>query len=529
MTQTPLQAAYAKLLQIRQSKNLRLRKAPLLRDTIVMPDGREVPLEHRYYQVQGILHLCVMDRFLLGDDTGTGKTLMAITALCHLWSLEPNVKAIILTDKSVVPQWASEFAKFCHIEQLCVLQCNGTPVQRAKIYDQFRASTKPTALVLTYATARRDVDTLLTLENFSLICDEATAFKETSSQSHKVVAHMAKKCRRMWALTATLLKNRLTEGFGIYSILMPGLFPKSKSKFIDEYCITRLQKIGTKQIPIVLGPRQSMVPVFRSLIDPYYLGRAKMDVAQDLPPLTMREHFVVMTPAQQAKYAETLQGFLLREKTAEEKEVEPLTAVLYCQQIVNHLELVDCVGPSAKFDALFELLEEGDLADEKVIVFSRFEKMITLIEEEATRRKIKTVRITGEENLKQRAKSQETFMNPDSGTRVCLITQAAEQGLNLQCAKAIIFYDTPWSAGTYLQILGRMIRIGSTQDHCYAIHLITRRSVDTRVMQVLQQKYQLLEQVLGKRIKGVEDDEIVVSQKNDISDIYKSLLAEFKS
>ena len=53
--------------------------------------------------------------------------------------------------------------------------------------------------------------------------------------------------------------------------------------------------------------------------------------------------------------------------------------------------------------------------------------------------------------------------------------------------------------------------------------------VDTRVMQVLHQKYQLLEQVLGKRIKGANDDEVVVSQKNDISEIYKSLLAEYQS
>jgi len=468
------------------------------------------------------------DHSFVANGLVNHNTLMAITALCHLWSMEPNVKAIILTDKSVVPQWAREFGKFCHIEELCILQCVGSPAQRKKIYDQFNASEKPTALILTYATARRDVDTLLTLENFSLICDEATAFKETKSQNYKVVFHMAKKCRRMWALTATLLKNRLTEGYGIYSILMPGLFPTSKSKFIDEYCITRMQRIGNKQIPIVLGPRKTMVPVFREKIDPYYLGRAKMDVAAELPPLTMREHYVVMSPEQQAKYAEALQGFLVREKTdVENSEINPLTAVLYCQQIVNHLSLVDCEGPSAKFDALFEILEEGDLANEKVIVFSRFEKMITLIETEAKRRKIKVVRITGAEDSKQRDASQEAFMNPDSGVQVCLITTAAEQGINLQCAKAIIFYDTPWSAGTYLQILGRMIRIGSTQDHCYAIHLVVKRSVDTRVMLVLQQKYQLLEEVLGRRIKGADDDEVFVSQNNDISQIYKSLAMEF--
>lgn len=527
---TPLQIAYSKLQQIRKRTDLKLKKTPLLRDTITLPDGREVPSALRYYQIQGVLHLCVMDRFLLGDDTGIGKTIQAITALCHLWALEPNVKAIILTDKSVVAQWAAEFAKFCHVDQMCILQCVGDSKKREKIYEKFRTSTKPTAMILTYAMARQDVDILRMFEGYSFICDEAAAFKETKTQCYKTVWHMAQKCRRMWAMTATLLKNRLTEGYGIYSVLMPGLFDKSKTKFIEEYCITRMQQIpgSRRQFPIILGYRQSMVPVFRDKIDPFYLGRAKMDVAQDLPPLTMREHYVDMSPAQRAKYAETVQGFLYREKTAEEKEVEPLTAVLYCQQIVDHLELVDCSGPSAKFDALFELLEVGDFAEEKIIVFSRFEKMISLIEAEAKRRKISVVRITGKENDKQRTAAQESFMSPE-GARLCLITQAAEQGINLQSAKAIIFYDTPWSAGSFLQTIGRMIRIGSTHTHCYAIHMVTRKSVDTRVMQVLKQKYALLEQVLGRRIKGAEDGDMVVSDRNDISEIYKSLLTEFQT
>lgn len=526
---TPLQVAYEKLQKIRKTKTLKLKKSALLRETIELPDGTQVPFELRYYQVQGVLHLCVMDRFLLGDDTGTGKTVMGITALCLLWGMDPKVKTIILTDKSVVAQWASEFDKFAHTNQLSIFQCVGSPEKRTKIYEEFRSSEKPSALILTYATARRDVDTLLTFENFSFICDEATAFKETTSQTFKMVAHMSRKCRRMWALTATLLKNRLTEGYAIYSILVPGLFPKSKTAFIQDYCITRMQQIpGTKrQFPIILGPRQSMVPVFREKIDPYYLGRAKMDVASELPSLTMREHYVVMSPEQQAKYGEALKGFLIREKTDIENEVNPLTAVLYCQQIVNHLGLVDCEGPSAKFEALFELLETGDLAEEKVIVFSRFEKMITLIEAEAKKRKIGTARITGKEDAKEREVSKTAFFSPDSKVRVCLITTAAEQGINLQCAKAIIFYDTPWSAGSYLQTLGRMIRIGSTQDQCYAIHLVARRSVDTRVMQVLQQKYQLLEQVLGRRIKGSNEEIADVSEKNDITEIYKALLAEY--
>ena len=141
--------------------------------------------------------------------------------------------------------------------------------------------------------------------------------------------------------------------------------------------------------------------------------------------------------------------------------------------------------------------------------------------------KIKAVRITGSEDEKGRSKAQDEFQNPESDVTVCCITTAASEAINLQAAKAIIFYDTPWSAGEYLQILGRMIRIGSVHDRCYALHLVVEESIDEKVVKVLSKKMELVESVLGKRIKG-EDSDIVVDSKNEISDIFDSLVADAK-
>ena len=88
-----------------------------------------------------------------------------------------------------------------------------------------------------------------------------------------------------------------------------------------------------------------------------------------------------------------------------------------------------------------------------------------------------------------------------------------------------MFYDTPWSAGDYLQILGRMIRIGSGHDRCYAIHFAANGSIDQRVIQVLAKKMELVEAVLGKRIKG-EDTEVFVSGENDLNDIFSALVSD---
>lgn len=75
MTTAPapdLEALHAKLKMIREKKDLAARPTPNLRSTFTALDGTERPLKLRYYQVQGVMHLLAMKRFLLGDDTGLG-------------------------------------------------------------------------------------------------------------------------------------------------------------------------------------------------------------------------------------------------------------------------------------------------------------------------------------------------------------------------------------------------------------------------------------------------------------------------
>ena len=157
-----------------------------------------------------------------------------------------------------------------------------------------------------------------------------------------------------------------------------------------------------------------------------------------------------------------------------------------------------------------------------MIVYTRFRKMVDIIERELKKKKINCTRITGAENEDQRARNKKAFQNPKDDTRVIIINQAARQGVNLQSAKALIFYDTPWSAGDYLQIIGRMVRIGSLHDTVTAYHLIARGTIDEKVQDVLGKKMKLVERVLGKRIKG-EDDEIEVAEGNEIGMLYDLL------
>lgn len=535
------QAAYEKLKAIRIRTDLKLRPNQYLKETFTGFDGKEHPLSIRYYQVQMVLHLVAMARFVVGDDTGLGKSLETISALTYVWASQPDTKVVIITTKSATPQWGNEILKFT--QGVTPYVCQGNQAQRARVREAYEAHSEgPSVLIMGYRTAVQDFKFFQDWDKYILITDEATAYKNPKTQIHQVVEYMASRSVRVWALTATLIKNNLMEGYGIYRVVQPNAFqaegkPMTMTQFMYYFCI--VEQLATRKgprIPRIVGYYPDKVKEFRDLIDPYYLGRPKHDVAAELPSLTMRTIEVGLTPDQKGKYVEALRGMLVvGEATGkeEEKEVTKLTAITYCQQIVNHPALIGCDGGSEKLDALVDLLKDGDLAGEKVIVFTRFKKMVDLLVPifDSSFGPGYALRITGDEDGAERERAKTQFQNPDSKTNIVCITMAGSDAINLQAAKAIVFYDTPWSAGDYLQILGRMIRIGSVHDAVYAIHLVAKwgakKTVDHRTAEKLSEKMHLLESVLGKRLKGEGSSaNQIIQTKGDVNELFEALKAD---
>lgn len=513
-----------RLKAIRNRTDLKIRPSKYLKTKFFDIDGNEVDLDIRYYQIQGILHLVCMNRFVLGDEMGLGKTLQTIAALCYIWDKAPDTKTIVITTKSAAGQWVDEFEKFTNSVQTFL--CKGTKKKREKVLEEWKDSEGPSVLVMGYATARQDITQLLEIDpGYVLVLDEATAVKNPKARVHKCVSFMAKKASRVWALTATLIENNLLEGWGIYEVVYPGLLG-NRTWFMEQFCITQMQTLpgSRRKVPVIVGYRPDAPQSFRSHIDNHFLGRNKFEVAKELPALTRKRILCDMTRVQRDKYYDAINGLLEIVRDGEHQEVKTtkLTSLIYCQQIVDHPDLIGIEGKSGKLDELVDLLTEGDLSEGKVIVFSRFRRMIDIIMETLERNGIKATRITGSESEDQRSLNKKAFQDPKSDTRVVCITTAARQGVNLQAAKALVFYDTPWSAGDYLQIIGRMIRIGSSHQNVTAIHLVCRNSIDQRVMDVLGKKVKLVEEVLGQKIKD-SDTGPSLSMDGDVNAIFELL------
>ena len=496
-----------------------------------------------------------------GNGLINHNTLEAIAALCYIWDRDPEMKVMVVCPKSALGQWSSEVDKFTHGIKYFI--ASGTLDQRKAAYLAWFKHVGPSVLVVNYHGVIRDWDQGLTkapipegakkgtqsiagrgfldeltsrIPRLSIIFDEVTACKNPATKTHQTCKFLSARAKRAWGLTATLLQNHLMEGFGIYKVIRPETFG-TKNAFLNVYCITELQRVkGGGKIPIVVGYRN--LDHFRQTIDPFFYGRAKQDVSTELPALTTREVLCELSKVEDRKYAEALEGVLeLGDgEVRDYKDTKQLTSLIYIQEVCNSLALLkygdgagsEFEGRSAKEAALVDLLTE-EFDGEKIIVYTRFASHIPRLQTILSKEGVKSVAISGSMNDKERKKSQDQFQDFNSKVKVIIITDAGSEAINLQAASAMILFDSPWSWGRYVQLLGRMIRIGSPHPRVLAVHLITRRpgltgkkaeTIDSKVVQKLRKKKGLIDQVIGEAALGALKFD---RSENDIKDLLQSL------
>jgi len=364
------------------------------------------------------------------------------------------------------------------------------------------------------------------------LVSNCTAFKNTSTKTWQVCRELSDRSNRCYGLSATLLKNNLIEGFSIYKCIYPDVF-STKTNFLNTFCVTRLQPVaGGRKIPVVVGYKN--LQLFRDRIDPFFLGRPKHIISDELPKLITKEVLVKLSDAEDAKYEEALSGILALGdgEVKDYEEHKQFVALIYCQQTVDSLSLLryeegdeihldmfqeesaQVKALSSKEQALMDILT-GEFEDEKVIVYTRFASLIPRLQELCKRAGIESVAITGKvvdtRSNPARQKAMVAFQDLKSKVKVIFISDAGSEAINLQAASAMIFYNAPWSWGNYVQLLGRPIRIGSPHQHVLAVHLVAerpgdtvkeRKTIDHYTLEILQRKKNLIDKVLGESAVG---------------------------
>lgn len=547
-------AAYPKLLELRKSKTAKFKKNEYMLETT----------ELRYYQVIGALHLMMLQRMVLGDATGIGKTIQGIAAYTYALEKDPNIKLLVVCPKSAKEQWAEEFEKFTQGISTRVItndykKLSGIDARRLQ-YQEFSEN----VLIMNYSPVINEYEYILeTLgSNFMVIYDEVQAFKNRKSKTNFACKYIAQRGERVYGLSATLIKNNLEEVWGVYDVVVPGLFGNITS-FKRSFFKQKLMKLTIKgkdrYIPKTTGYKN--LAKFKQILDPYFLIRRKEEVAKELPKLISKLVTLEMFPEQKELYREALAGIMheervkadyfeicdhirragienvdektkkkydkLKEKyeaflSPEGKKRGKLAALTYCQMVSNGPGLLNESGESSKEEEFIRLMKEELLA-EKVILFTRFKTGIPLLEIRCERNSIRYTKITGDCTDRERKKARLTFQE-DPNCPLIFITTAGSAALNLQSASVIIFYDTPWSYGDLVQTIGRAQRIGSLREHILVIHMVNKGTIDQHVINKVTEKKDLSDSIVGDTAEGALD--FTSYEDSAINDLFDNLLQD---
>jgi non-specific serine/threonine protein kinase len=437
----------------------------------------------RPYQLHGLAWMQALAELdiggVLADDMGLGKTLQT---LAHILSEKQAGRldrpALIVMPTSLIPNWQDEAAHFT--PQLRVLALHG-----AKRRPLFKLIGEHDIVLTTYALLPRDLKALAAQSYHLLILDEAQNIKNPRSKAALAAGQL--QARQRLCLTGTPLENHLGELWSLFNFLMPGWLGDAKS-FTRDYR-TPIEKLGNQQ----------RLAHLRGRIKPFVLRRTKEQVARELPPKTEVTHWVELTAAQRDRY-ETLRLAMdkkVRDEVALQgmarSQIVILEALLRLRQACCDLRLLGDdnaqlkSSDSGKLSALMAMLEELVEEGRKVLLFSQFTSMLTLIETELKARKIGYTKLTGS-TQDRRAPVQQFQAGQFPVFLISL--KAGGAGLNLTAADTVIHFDPWWNPAAEAQASDRAYRIGQDKP-VFVYKLIARGSVEEKIQHLQQAKANL--------------------------------------
>jgi len=448
------------------------------------------------YQREGVLFIARAGRALLADDMGLGKTIQAI-ATAELLIKEFSVSNIlIICPTSLKYQWKNEIEKFTD-RSIKVIEGH---LDKRK----FQYLDDATFKIASYGVALNDVDYLNRADFDLVILDEAQRIKNWKTKT----AQNLKKLQSQYAivLTGTPLENRLDELHSIVEFIDPyrlgALF-----RFLDKHQTTDMsgKVVGYHDL-------NKINEVLKDIL----LRRTKNEILKQLPERTDKNYFIEITDEQKEiheDYAATVaklsfkwkkQGFL------SEKERKRLLLSLSCMRMVSDSTFI--LDQKTRFDTkidelvliLNDIFEEDD---NKVVIFSQWERMTRLVADELNKMNIQFEYLHGGVPSKKRKELINNFRD-DKNKRVFLSTDAGGVGLNLQSANVIINLDLPWNPAVLEQRIGRVHRLGQ-QKTVYVINLISKNTIEHRILGVIGMKKSLFAGVLD----GGEDRIILDNSK----------------
>jgi SNF2 family DNA or RNA helicase len=353
--------------------------------------SRDIPEALYRFQADGVAWLSRNPRAILADDMGLGKTVQVLVALDQIIAEELGSQALVVTPKTLLPNWLRESAKWTP----------GLVVRSAQELGAGSLRGGAHVVLCTYEELKR-LPRLRQRPWRVLVADEAHRLRTGESEEAECFREVQSEC--CWLLTGTPIEHSATDLAMLLSYLDPVRFSAKK----------------------LLSTPEAVRPTAR----PYLLRRRKSDVLNELPAVHRRDIAVQLTAKQSQRYFDTLFG-----RDGERRnQLQKLAA---CRSICD-LDPDD--ETSGKLDWLEDFIASKLPHDEKVVVFSAYLPILR-----AAMRRFRSVLpgacmyIAGDTPPEERQDLVSEFQQ-EGGPRVLLVSMGVgAEGITLTRANHVVF------------------------------------------------------------------------------------------
>jgi SNF2 family DNA or RNA helicase len=150
------------------------------------------------------------------------------------------------------------------------------------------------------------------------------------------------------------------------------------------------------------------------------------------------------------------------------------------------------VGTGGKGAALLDLLQRNPA--EKKLVFVNHRETLTHLADVLAKAGIAFSRFEGSLSGPDKDAAITDFRER---VPVLLCTESGGEGRNIQFCNTLVNFDLPWNPMAIEQRIGRIDRIGQ-QREVFVFNLVTRGTLEERVLHLLEEKISMFELVVGE-------------------------------
>ena len=417
---------------------------------------------------------------------GLGKSVITLTAIQELCldTFEISRVLVIAPLRVARDTWPAEIGKWDHLKDLSYSVVVGNEKER------LAALMRPAFL---YIINRESVQWLveesgLPFRYDMIVIDELSSFKSWQAKRFKALMKVRPSVKRIVGLTGTPSSNGLMDLFAEFRLLDMG---KRLGRFIGQYRNAFFTPDKTNgQIVYSYRPLPGAESeIYRRIGDITISMKACGNIR--MPELITTNYEVDMTPAERREYELLKKELVL---SLPEGEVTASNAAVLTGKLLQlssgaiysddgrvvHLH-------DRKLDALEDIIE--DMNGRSLLVAYWFKHDYDRIVRRLAKDDIPFERLDSEDSMQRWNAGQ---------IQVGLAHPASTgHGLNLQAGGSAICWFTPtWSLELYQQMNARLYRQGQKAETVVITHIVTKGTVDGRVLRALGEKDRVQEALI---------------------------------